>query len=665
MDAGCFMDLGLLEVLNLQSNHLETVDPGWFTGLRHLKEIGLELNNIVVLPPDVFQHLVNNIIGLYLSEELSFLDGESFWGLKKIRMIRVVGTRLTTFENTEVREEAWGLSLHNRGNEHEPHHIRRQDVSVRVSTYLLCITHDPSNNEQALGWALALSNNYPRHVTAPCGLRDIHMTKLNRSSRFLVLIKTESPGQNIPHDDIAQCRQGWEHSGGLVVALRGGLRLSMALLFGGNLTMRALVVTVDDTKQNTSTNSSAAERKCQNNIFPQNDRNITCYILNKINSRRLEINVPPKQIEYNETCRNNSNWPASHRTPVLKNLTQAVLMSHHQTTVPSTSTQQGGTVFIRPGQDGNSQPLIPIHIAAVVLIAMLSCLVLILIAALLKRSVLSNKKAVQVRKALRAPGRARSSSVPVISHTHSDLSHRKLVSCRSLPIVLNTVEPNYCEISDDDVTASHTYWEKLDDGKTDLTRSTSLPALARSPAGWQHDLVPCRSLPAVLPSIESTYCNIPDSDDNITLPYYGIAVDLTLPSVGVGGESRTIYHSSRTGSSHIKKSTTIQRTNMYERSKSHPVTFYGNVENSTRAHHGSFGRSFRNLQPTSRRHTTLYGTSGSQGVAFNGNVENSAQNYGSLGRISRNFKPVSSRHATLYGKSESHHVTVYGKASSK
>ncbi|CAH1263396.1 Hypp2687 [Branchiostoma lanceolatum] len=139
--------------------------------------------------------------------------------------------------------------------------------------------------------------------------------------------------------------------------------------------------------------------------------------------------------------------------------------------------------------------------------------------------------------------RVRSASLPDISRPSAAL-HRK-ASCRSLPSALNSIEPTYCEISDEASLATrplpalpHTYWEIPDNPDAE-------------PTSWD-------------------ISENKDSDD----PFYAAAADLTLAG---NGEGRSTYHddSLTTVTVHHHKSALSQHTAMYGKSKIQGDTCYG------------------------------------------------------------------------------------------
>ncbi|KAI8491232.1 hypothetical protein Bbelb_308650 [Branchiostoma belcheri] len=620
LDAGSFIDLSSLEVLNLQNNQLHAVDPDWFSGLQNLLELRLESNHI---PQSAFQYL-HDLRDLTLGGNFTFVDGETFWGLRNVSsVLHIVGKRLGTVRDTVV-------SLHNRKDERDPHHIRRQDVSLTISDYLVCITHDPFMNEQTWGWTYMynLSSSSDSSVTienTSCGLPDILLTKTKGQEHSLVLIKTGFFNRSTLHSDTDQCRQGWEQNGGLTVALQGGLRLRFTTLSEANETMRAFALRLERTTHNASTNGSSAEGNLK--PFTQaNARNMTCFVLDNGNTRWLVLNG------HNEDQ-----------------------MGYNKTSPASTTPLEVSTIMNRPAPDD-------ISIYAAFLAVPGLVLVLVSIVVILKRLLtLGNKNDRACTVPHAKSGRARSASLPAIPHQHSDVPHRQLISCRSLPTTLSSIEPNYCEIPDDTALSFHTYCEIEDGGMSDVNRSalTKLPAKTRTWREEREDVVSCQSLPAVSPSTEPTYCNISDSDegDGAPLPFYGIAVDLTLPAVMGEGENRSIYHGNKTKRS---RHLSLRRTR-YDRWKSHRVTFYGKAAETSRDH-GSLERSSRRLQQTSSRPTAVYGRSKSHGTTFYGKAAETSRDHGNLERSSRRLQQTSSRPTAVYGRSKSHGTTFYGKA---
>ncbi|KAI8508247.1 hypothetical protein Bbelb_144870 [Branchiostoma belcheri] len=631
VDAGSFIDLRSLEVLSLQYNPLQTVDPDWFSGLQNLLELRLGSNHI---PRGAFRYL-HDLRDLTLGGNFTFVDGETFWGLRNLSsVLHVVGKRLGTVRDTVVDDASWSLSLHNLKDERDHHHIRRQDVSLTISDYLVCITHDPFMNEQTWGWTYMynLSTSSDSSVTienTSCGLPDILLTKTKGQEHSLVLIKTGFFNRSTLHSDTDQCRQGWEQNGGLTVALQGGLRLRFTTLSEANETMTAFALRLERTTHNASTNSSSTEENLKS-FTHSNARNITCFVLDNGNTRWLVLNGHNEdQMGYNKTS------PAS----------------------TSTTPLEVSTIMNRPAPDD-------ISIYAAFLTVPGLVLVLVSIVVILKRWLtLGNKNDRACIVPHAKSGRARSASLPAIPHQHSDVPHRQLVSCRSLPTTLSSIEPNYCEIPDDTALSFHAYCEIKDGGMSDVNRSalTKLPAKTRTWREEREDVVSCQSLPAVSPSTEPTYCNISDSDegDGASLPFYGIAVDLTLPAVMGEGENRSIYHGNKTKRS---RHLSLRRTR-YDRWKSHRVTFYGKAAETSRDH-GSLERSSRRLQQTSSRPTAVYGGSNckSHRVTFYGKAAETYREHGSLGRISRRLQQTSSRPTAVYERSKSHGTTFYGKA---
>ncbi|XP_019616018.1 PREDICTED: uncharacterized protein LOC109463605 [Branchiostoma belcheri] len=106
------------------------------------------------------------------------------------------------------------------------------------------------------------------------------------------------------------------------------------------------------------------------------------------------------------------------------------------------------------------------------------------------------------------PSLLRSASLPTArsGKTASD----DAASCKSLPAVLHSIEPTYSEIPDD-VACAHRPLPGLPHVYSDdagVVRSASLPACSRG--ATPDDAASCRSLPAVLQFIEPTYSQIPD-----------------------------------------------------------------------------------------------------------------------------------------------------------
>ncbi|KAI8482160.1 hypothetical protein Bbelb_401500 [Branchiostoma belcheri] len=239
------------------------------------------------------------------------------------------------------------------------------------------------------------------------------------------------------------------------------------------------------------------------------------------------------------------------------------------------------------------------------------------------------------------PGRARSSSLPAISQQQGGVPHRQLTSCRSLPTNLSSIEPNYSEIPDDTDHALHTYWEIPDGGMSDVTRSASFMKIPTVTRTRLEDAVSCQSLPAALPTTEQTYCTIPDSDEDgedAPLPYYAVAVDLTLPVVTGNGEGLgSIYLDNQIHPN--------SRKTRHDRLRSHRVTLYGKSRDKG-CFHVSLGRSSLHLKKTTIQNKGVYGRSKSHRVKIYGKAEDAPNRQG----MPAHAKPPASNSQSTQGQ---------------
>ncbi|XP_019645254.1 PREDICTED: uncharacterized protein LOC109485999 [Branchiostoma belcheri] len=251
-----------------------------------------------------------------------------------------------------------------------------------------------------------------------------------------------------------------------------------------------------------------------------NAKNITCILVNKVEHRELVFTTIHDQPQTHTTS------PAyTTDTDHSINLTHySEYTDEHQTSTKQrdNTTLQDGTTTCAPVHvseqievpPATDHVLISVVVSVVVGLAVSSLVVLVWKMYLARTTEddrpTDSAQVWTIPRGIAFPGLLRSASLPAGS---SRTASHGVVSCKSWPTLLLSME-----LSSDRTIARrplprlpHVYWEIPDDAisVSGVVRSASLPALSTSGVA-QDDAASCRSLPAVLSSIEPTYSEIPD-----------------------------------------------------------------------------------------------------------------------------------------------------------
>ncbi|CAH1248565.1 LRRTM2 [Branchiostoma lanceolatum] len=527
-----FVHLTSLNVLNLDNNLLQVVDPSWLFGLKGSLTLYLRSNAIDSISPGSFQHLQLTWLDLR-GNDLSCLDGEVLSGQYSLSMLHVSSGMLSSVHGAMPIGIMWSLDrLAN---------VFRASVTmvVEVSHFLFCARHN--GHELSFGWMFDSSNNVPGNrdfgAVNPgrsCGDLDTLLSTMSIQAPVVVLATIGSRADKLVPNTLEQCRKVWEYDGGIAVGLVENSIFRLVSMDKENTTSEGVAMTFVQTQDKLSTPESDSIQKHTNTA----QNNITCIILNRSEHKKLFFTIAPVQRQTNTTS-------TSYRTDIdpsssLAPYSETTQKGHTFSTPWGHSTLQMDST---PGQDLEVPPaaghvLIAVIVPAVVVLVLSSLGVLIwkVCAARLNSE---DKRAGDdahiwtIPPGVAFPGLLRSASFPACSDR---MGSDDVASCRSLPAVLHSIELTYSEIPDDVAAAQrplpslphvyseipdnvasaqrplpgipHVYCQIPDDVISDMVRSASLPARTRRDA--PDDAVSCRSLPAVLKSMEPSYSQIPD-----------------------------------------------------------------------------------------------------------------------------------------------------------
>ncbi|KAI8491415.1 hypothetical protein Bbelb_310480 [Branchiostoma belcheri] len=531
-----FAGFSSLEKLSLDSNRLESVNQTWFTGLENLLVLILSNNSIRRIEPGIFVNLTrlhvldleNNLlqaidpsllfgpnykVGLILilssnaissvsrgsfhcislawldlrDNDLSCLDEDVFRGQSSLLRLHVSSGMLASVHNAMPHKMAWSL--------HRLVSLTRGSVTVvvQVPKFLFCAWHHAYG--LSFGWVFDSSDKVAGKTGAvspgKCsGNLDTSMSTISLQPPVVVLatdgfLSTDKPDTNT----LEQCRQVWEYGGGIAVPLVGNSIFRLVSRATGNTTSEGVgmaFVKKQHTDALTTTESSTHNTHT-------NTRNITCILLTR-GEHTMFFTVPDPVHGHHGQCQTYTT-ETSYTAGTIKHSSSP---THYTdiTETENTSSESGhydSTLHVMSNTTlGPDLEVVqaPCHIVIPVVVSAVAVLAMSFLAVLLWK----------VRAA------RLNTEDDMASKTASD----DAASCKSLPAVLYSIEPTYSEIPDD-VACAHRPLPGLPHVYSDdagVVRSASLPACSRG--ATPDDAASCRSLPAVLQFIEPTYSQIPD-----------------------------------------------------------------------------------------------------------------------------------------------------------
>ncbi|KAI8510191.1 hypothetical protein Bbelb_126190 [Branchiostoma belcheri] len=553
-----FVHLDLLFFLDLESNLLHDVDPAWFNGMRYrMLHMNLSLNPIHTISRGSFQ--LTKLRSLDLSgTDVSCLDEDVFRGQSWLNRLHVGSGMLSSVNDVKPHELTWSLLRLASTN------IRRGSVKlvVAVPRFLFCVSHNGVTPEVSFRWMFYLSDDdVPYNIESQeSTCRALDLSKSTSSIRAPVVVLAthgDSLTDKLDTKTLEQCRQVWEYDGGIAVGLMEDLVFRLVSLSTGNETFGGVGMSFVQT-QDTNTFTTTAHTN------GNNAKNIKCILVNKVKHRELFFTAIRDQ-------------PQTHTTsPTYTTDTDhSINLTHYSeyTDKDHTSSEQGDNSTLQDGSttyapvhvseqievpSATDHVLISVVVSVVVGLAVSSIAVLVWKMCLARTTEddrpIGNAQVWTIPRAVAFPGLLRSASLPAGS---SRTASHGVVSYTSMPTLLQSMEPASCDISFDRSVGQrplprlpHVYSEVPDDaisvsGVVRSALSTSGSAVAPD------DAASCRSLPAVLPSIEPTYSEIPDhmaaaqhplpvshtysevpdDEESVGIPFYADAAEILLQIV--------------------------------------------------------------------------------------------------------------------------------------
>ncbi|CAH1269535.1 Hypp4199 [Branchiostoma lanceolatum] len=334
-----------------------------------------------------------------------------------------------------------------------------------------------------------LSNNLPGSIELgavnpgrSCGDLRNTLSTISIQAPAVVLATDDSVADILVPNTLKQCRKVWEYNGGITVGLVGNSisrLVSMATQNTGSGDVAMSFVQTQDTSTLTTTN-----------VTHYNTKNITCIHLTRGEHAKFFFNVSPIQHQ--------THYPQTTK----KDYTQKDHSTHQVSTTHEPDLKEP------PAPDF---VLISVVVSAVVGLVLVSVLLWkvcseeerndddghiwtippgVAFPGLLRSSSLPASSSTEIASDDAASCRSLPAALHSIEPTYSEIPDDIAAAQRPLPGLPNV------------------YWEIPDDAISGVIRPASIPGCARG--GVQDDAASFRSLPAVLQSIEPTYSQVPD-----------------------------------------------------------------------------------------------------------------------------------------------------------
>ncbi|KAI8514029.1 hypothetical protein Bbelb_083530 [Branchiostoma belcheri] len=500
---GSFANLTRLYGLNLENNLLQVVDPAWLFGLKGHMLMNLGLNAINSIAPGSFRHI--QLYWLDLSgNDLSCLDEDVFRGQSWLGRLRVSSGTLSTVHDAKPHEMTWSLQrffLAMRGS---------AVLAVVVPRFHFCVSHNRVTPGFSFWWMFDSSDSVPYNIAPTayaCGI--FKSSLISIQPPVVVLAIDDSLTDKLETNSPEQCRQVWEYDGGIAMELGGSSYFRLVSLSTGNSTFEGVgmsFVQTQDTNTLTTTESGYGQTHTAiTNANHDHAKNITCILLTKDKHTTLFFTTPQDQLQTHK---------ATYSTETGHSVSLTHYTKHTEKYYPSSEMVDNST--LQASSTATSGPEVPpkidhvlISVVAVsALVGLVLSSLLVLVLKLCSKGTSEDERDSDdahvwtVPPGVAFPGLLRSASLPARGKMALDA----VVSCRSLPVALHSVQPTYTEIPDDVACAQRPLPSLPHDDV--MVRSASLPARTRGTA--PDDAASCRSLPTVLQSIEPTYSEIPD-----------------------------------------------------------------------------------------------------------------------------------------------------------
>ncbi|XP_019622115.1 PREDICTED: uncharacterized protein LOC109468304 [Branchiostoma belcheri] len=512
IEPGSFAKLTRLFILDLENNLLQIVDPGWLFGMKSIMVINLGLNKIKSISPTSFQHIQPTWIDLS-GNDLWSLDEDVFRGQSRLRSLHISSGMLPSAHDARPDDMMW--SLYRLANAM----TWSATLVVAVPRFLFCVSQHGVPTELSFWWVFDPSNNMLYDIVPKsfaCDILHRSLSTISIQTPVVVLATDDSLTDKLETNTLEQCRQVWEYDGGIAMGLVRRSTFRLVSLSKANATFEGVGMSFVQTQgTNTVTTTESGYSQTHTTITNtnlDNARNITCILLTKDKHKTLFVTTPQDQHQTHTT---------TYRTDTDHSTTLTHYTEHTERDFTSSEMVDNSTLQVSStSTSGPEEPPATDHVLITVFVAVsaVAGLVLSPLVVLVKK-LCSTGTCEDERDSDGAhvwtvpPGAAfpdllRSASLPACS---GRMASDDVVSCRLMPAALHSVQPTYSQIPDGLACAQRPLPSlPHNDVISGVVRSASLPSRTRGPGDASDDAASCRSLPAVLQSIEPIYSEIPD-----------------------------------------------------------------------------------------------------------------------------------------------------------
>ncbi|XP_019620803.1 PREDICTED: LOW QUALITY PROTEIN: uncharacterized protein LOC109467300 [Branchiostoma belcheri] len=462
IEAGSFRRLTRLHLLDMHNNLLKVVDPSWLFGLEGMRYLDLRSNAINSVSPGSFQQLQLARLDLR-DNDLSCLDGEVLWGQTMLSQLYVSSGMLSSVHGATPHGMTWGL--------HRLASLKRGSVTMTVAVpkFHFCVRQNPYS-ELSFGWMFVSSDNVTGNTEfgalipgRSCGDLDSSLSTISIQPPVVVLATDVSLTDTLDIKTLEQCRQVWEYDGGIAVSLvqNSIFRLvSMATESTVSEGVAMSFVQTQDTSSLTTIESgSSQQHTTHTDIAHDKTKNVTCILLTRGEHTEGFFTVPLVQRNTHTTetlvLLGTYTTEITYRTGT----DHSSSPSHYfESTEKDNTTSDQSTHGVSPTPGPDLEVVqTPGHVLIPVVVSVVAVLVLSSLAVLLWKVRTAKLNAEDDRDSDDAhvwtippgvtfPGLLRSASLPTACS--GKMASDDAVSCRSLPAVLHSIEPTYSVIPD-------------------------------------------------------------------------------------------------------------------------------------------------------------------------------------------------------------------------
>ncbi|KAI8507622.1 hypothetical protein Bbelb_150020 [Branchiostoma belcheri] len=449
IEPGSFMGLTHLLILDLENNLLQAVDHAWLSGLQSINTLNLKSNAINSLSPGSLQSLQLMTLDMR-DNDLSCLDKDVLWGQSWLSRFHASSGMLSSVHDAMPHGMIWRL-------DRLQHVIRRSvTIVVEVPKFHFCVRQDA--NELSFGWMFNSSENAIGDIDfsvvninpgRSCGDLESFLSAISIQAPAVVLATDGSLADKLTTNTPEQCRQVWEYDGGITVPLVGDSIFRLVSMATGNTTSEGVAMSFVK-KQDSSTLTTTELVSSQKHTTNTNNTHDNTRNITCILLSRRQITKL-----YFTVLLVKSQTHTTETTSYKLVTNPSSSPTHYLETIEKYYTSakpRYQSTLQMSSTTGQDHVRISILVSAVVVLVMSFLAVLLWnVYAATRLSAEDDRASDDTHVWTIPPGVAFPGLLRSASlPTYSDkMASDDAASCRSLPAVLHSIEPTYSEIPDD------------------------------------------------------------------------------------------------------------------------------------------------------------------------------------------------------------------------